>query len=153
MDLLNHKPLTLGIIIIVAYFRTGFFDGTLIYQMFKFVEICTFHLNLSPYFCSTSLSLASARWVRLTLSSHCLLLEALLSIKVSNIKSKNSWGCRELYLRLMGEKQEAIMLPLCFAAPLGWFALNRLIGHSSVNTRWLKPTYLWSVWLPWQKGE
>ena len=149
MDLLNPKPLTLGIIIIVAYFRTGFFDGTVIYQMFKLVEICTFHLNLFPYFCSTSLSLASTRWVRLTLSSRCSLLKALLSIKVSNIKSKNSWGCRELNPGLMGEKQ------LCYlcAAPLNWFALNRLIGHSSVNTWWLKSTYLWSFWLPWQKGE
>ena len=39
-------------------------------------------------FCSTSLQLASTRWVRLTLSSLCPLIQAVSSINLSNIKRK-----------------------------------------------------------------
>ena len=39
-------------------------------------------------FCSTNLSLASTRWVQLTLSSLCLLFQAVPSINLSNIKRK-----------------------------------------------------------------
>ena len=42
-------------------------------------------------FCITCLELASTRWVRLTLSSLCPLIQAVLSINLGNIKRKILW--------------------------------------------------------------
>ena len=58
---------------------------------------------------STSLPLASTRWIRLTLSRLCPLFKAVLSINLSNVKRKNSLECRESNPGLLGEKQECYL--------------------------------------------
>ena len=57
------------------------------------------------FFCSTSLPLASTRWVQLTLSSLCPLFLSSAVNKPQQYQEKILWECQESNLGLLGEKQ------------------------------------------------
>ena len=76
--------------------------------------------NSRIFFCSTSFPPASTRWIQLTWSGLCPLVQEVPSINHSNAKrqilaEKNSWECWESNPGPLGAKRKCY--PLCYAAP------------------------------------